>query len=83
VTTAPPSNAFATPDVIVPEVAPANELVVLVQRALLAYGFYSGPLTGVVDAQTEASLLQFQREWKLPQTGNVTPEVINALKLGG
>jgi hypothetical protein len=54
----------------------------MVQRALTAFGFYHGPLTGVVDVPTQSALLTFQAQWHLAQTGTITPEVLSSLKIG-
>lgn len=65
-----------------PLIEPVSELVVAVQQALIALGYYSGPLTGQVDDPTRQALAKFQLDWKLPVTGTVTPEVVTALKIG-
>jgi His-Xaa-Ser repeat protein HxsA len=58
-----------------------NSIVKRVQLGLLAYGYYDGPINGVVGAQTRTALKQFQAAFHMPQTGTITPEVLDALKI--
>jgi len=52
-----------------------------VQLGLLAYGYYDGPINGVVGPKVKAALKQFQSSFGLKQTGTITPEVLDALKV--
>lgn len=56
-----------------------NEILSRVQAALYAYGYYHGTIDGVYGPQTRAAITAFQSERRLPVTGTVTPEVLNAL----
>jgi His-Xaa-Ser repeat protein HxsA len=58
-----------------------TDIVVQVQTALIAWGYYSGPITGVVDAATKTALVGLQRDWNLNQTGTITPQVLTSLKI--
>lgn len=58
-----------------------NSIVRRVQLGLLAYGYYDGPINGVVGPQMRKSLKQFQGAFHMPQTGTITPEVLDALKV--
>jgi His-Xaa-Ser repeat protein HxsA len=50
-----------------------------VQLALRAYGYYSGSIDGIVGPETKTALMSMQKDYKLPVTGTITPEVIDAL----
>ena len=65
-----------------PPVVTSSSLVVQVQVDLQALGYYQGPITGVVDSATRLALIRFQADWILKGTGTVTPEVVQALKIG-
>lgn len=54
-------------------------IVFKVQTALYAYGYYTGPLTGVVDTATKQALLDMQGQWGIPATGTITPDTLDAL----
>jgi His-Xaa-Ser repeat protein HxsA len=58
-----------------------TNIVLQVQTALYAYGYYAGPLTGVVDALTKAALLDMQAQFGLPATGTITPDTLDALSI--
>jgi His-Xaa-Ser repeat protein HxsA len=58
-----------------------NSIVRRVQLGLLAYGYYEGPINGVVGPQMRKALKQFQASFHMPQTGTITPEVLDALKV--
>jgi peptidoglycan hydrolase-like protein with peptidoglycan-binding domain len=62
----PPRN-----DVIAEAIAPSKR-VLAVQRALAEYGYGQIKPTGVVDGQTQAAIQKFERERKLPVTGQVS-----------
>lgn len=48
-----------------------------VQEALDAYGYYSGPIDGIVGPMTHDALEHFQRDHGLSVTGTITPEVLD------
>ena len=49
-----------------------------VQQGLTAYGYYSGEIDGKVGPATKAALSKFQKDFSLPITGTITPEVLDA-----
>lgn len=82
--------AYSPPPVaapaVVPRVLPGNanqftNIVLQVQTALYAYGYYAGALTGIVDPTTKAALSQMQSQYGLPVTGTITPDVLDALSI--
>ena len=52
-----------------------------VQLALISYGYYTGPVDGVVDPTMRTALGRMQAEWGLKVTGTITPQVLDALKI--
>jgi His-Xaa-Ser repeat protein HxsA len=58
-----------------------NSIVRRVQLGLLAYGYYDGPINGVVGPQMRKALKQFQTAFHMSATGTITPEVLDALKV--
>jgi len=50
-----------------------------VQRGLRAYGYYNGPIDGIIGKGSRAALTSFQRDFSLKVTGTITPEVLSAL----
>jgi His-Xaa-Ser repeat protein HxsA len=52
-----------------------------VQIALLAQGFYDGPINGAVGPATRAALREFQRSRDLEETGTITPPTLDALRV--
>jgi Putative peptidoglycan binding domain len=57
------------------------EIVRQVQTALIAYGYYSGRIDGVVGVDTRVSIGRLQHDYGLTVTGTVTPELLNALRI--
>ncbi len=47
-----------------------------VQTQLRTYGYYEGPIDGVIGSQSRAALEAFQRDRDLVVTGTITPEVL-------
>ena len=77
-----PAPAYQAPLVTLPgNSGKFTQIVTEVQTALIAWGYYSGPITGIVDAATRAALINLQKDWNLKQTGTITPEVLNSLKI--
>jgi His-Xaa-Ser repeat protein HxsA len=50
----------------------------LVQTALLSYGYYNGAIDGVIGAGSKSALSRFQADYGLSVTGTITPEVLDA-----
>ena len=70
---APPRN-----DVAVDRPSPSKRIVAL-QRALAEYGYGQIRSTGVMDADTQAAIERFERERKLPITGQASDRVVREL----
>lgn len=60
-----------------------RELISRVQRALKDFGYYDGPVTGALDAATEAAVRTYQRQAGLPETGRVTESLVDHLEHAG
>jgi peptidoglycan hydrolase-like protein with peptidoglycan-binding domain len=71
-------NASTRTDTIGEKLAPSKR-VVAVQRALAEYGYGQIKPTGVIDAETKAAIEKFERERKLPITGQVSDRVAREL----
>ena len=56
-------------------------LGVAVQAELARHGYYQGPLDGVIGAGTRRAIREYQRDHGLPVTGEITPELLDAMKL--
>lgn len=56
-----------------------DPLTVQVQTALRAYGYYSGPIDGLIGPQSRHALSSLQREHGLEVTGGITPGVLDVL----
>ncbi len=89
VPSAPRSNS-TTPQTVLPSLPsaptplPGNSakftlIVMEVQTALYALGYYTGAIDGVVGPQTVTALSKYQKEWGLTVNGRITPEVLDAL----
>ena len=88
-TTNPPANsaAVARPPAPIPNAArdPLGDLIVnsrrvaAVQRALTEYGYGQLKPTGTVGSDTQAAIQRFERERKLPVTGQVSDRMIREL----
>jgi hypothetical protein len=59
-----------------------DEVIGNVQVALQDAGYYSGPITGSLDAETRAALASFQRDYGLTITGAVDEPTVESLGLG-
>lgn len=57
------------------------EFIASVQRALLARGYYDGPISGAIDAGTRAALSRFQTDQGDVQTGILTLRTARTLGL--
>lgn len=58
-----------------------TNIVILVQTALYSYGYYSGPLTGVVDEATKLAISDMQAQFGLTVNGKITADVLDALSI--
>jgi len=80
---APPSTTAARPVPGRPEVAverPApSKRVIALQRALAEYGYGQIRPSGIMDAETQAAIEKFERERKLPITGQASERVVREL----
>ncbi|WP_210245497.1 MULTISPECIES: peptidoglycan-binding domain-containing protein [unclassified Tardiphaga] len=87
--TTPPaaSSAVARPPAPVPNVArdPLGDLIVssrrvaAVQRALTEYGYGQLKPTGTAGSDTQAAIQRFERERKLPVTGQISDRMVKEL----
>jgi peptidoglycan hydrolase-like protein with peptidoglycan-binding domain len=75
---ASPPAAPARNDAIGELLAPARRVIAL-QRALAQYGYGQIRPTGIVDAETRAAIEKFERERKLPVTGQPSDRVAREL----
>jgi len=66
------------PDPIADVLGPSKR-VMAVQRALSEYGYGQLKPTGILDAETRAAVEKFERERKLPVTGQVSDRVTREL----
>ena len=71
--TAPPPPTVRSTD------ARARSVVAQAQTGLYAYGYYHGPIDGIVGAGTREALRRMQADWNLKVTGTITPETLDAL----
>jgi His-Xaa-Ser repeat protein HxsA len=93
--TAPLYSAPAVPTYQAPAAAPApvplkvlpgnadkfKDIVLQVQFAMLAFGYYNGELNGVLGPDMRASLMKMQADYNLKVTGTITPETLTALRI--
>lgn len=61
-------------------IAADPELVKMAQKELIALGYDVGNIQGEVDTQTTVAVSKFQAEQGMDVTGEVTPQLIGALK---
>jgi hypothetical protein len=55
---------------------------VLVQEALARRGYYAGQVDGVIGPESRSAIREFQRDNGLPMTGQITPQLLQALRNG-
>jgi peptidoglycan hydrolase-like protein with peptidoglycan-binding domain len=65
-------------DVAVERPAPSKRVIAL-QRALAEYGYGQIKPSGIIDAETQAAIEKFERERKLPITGQASDRVVREL----
>ncbi len=68
----------AKPDPIAELIAPSKQ-VIAVQRALSEFGYGQIKPTGIVDPETQSAIQKFERERKLPVTGQLSHRVVREL----
>lgn len=81
---APPSQVLPSSPSAKTKTLPGNsqkfrDIVIQVQAALNAYGYYTGAIDGIIGPESKTALSKMQRDYGLQVTGTVTPEVLNAL----
>jgi peptidoglycan hydrolase-like protein with peptidoglycan-binding domain len=72
-------NAPARPDAVATLIAPSRQQVVAVQRALSDFGYGQIKANGVYDADTRAAIERFERERKIPITGQISERLLREL----
>jgi outer membrane lipoprotein SlyB len=60
--------------------AMSNADVTSAQRYLIALGYYNGPVDGISGPNMRAAVQRFQADRGLPQTGAVTPELVQEMR---
>lgn len=75
---ATPAAATGRNDAIA-DMLSASHRVIALQRALAQYGYGQLKPTGIVDADTRAAIEKFERERKLPVTGQASDRVVKEL----
>ncbi len=60
-----------------------DPLTLQVQTALHAYGYYDGPIDGIIGARSRDALARLQHDHRLPVTGTITPEVLEVIGITG
>lgn len=56
-----------------------DPLTIQVQTALRAYGYYGGPIDGIIGPQSREALTWLQRDYGLTVTGGITQEVLDVV----
>jgi len=74
----PPAAGSGRNDAIADVLSPLRRVIAL-QRALAQYGYGQIKPTGIVDAETRAAIEKFERERKLPVTGQPSDRVAREL----
>jgi peptidoglycan hydrolase-like protein with peptidoglycan-binding domain len=54
----------------------------VVQTELRERGYYQGPITGVIDADSRRAIRSFQTDRRLPVTGSIDSKLLSALRIG-
>lgn len=74
-------TAPTTPRVLPGNSAKFTEIATKVQLALRAYGYYDGPIDGIIGKGAKEALRNYQAAYSLKVTGTVTPEVLDSLNI--
>jgi hypothetical protein len=76
----PPSLAIARPPAPIPPVqVTGSRRVAAVQRVLTEYGYGQLKATGTIGADTQAAIQKFERERKMPVTGQMSDRLVREL----
>jgi len=84
-----PNNNSTPPKSILPEtplelkgtMGSFKILTLRVQAVLYAYGYYNGPLDGIIGQDTKIAITKYQRAKGLTTTGTLSDELIKSLQL--
>jgi len=74
-----PSNVLRPPAPIPPGPTVGSRRVAAVQRALTEYGYGQLKPTGTIGPDTQAAILKFERERRLPMTGQISDRLVHEL----
>jgi peptidoglycan hydrolase-like protein with peptidoglycan-binding domain len=78
-TTPPAANVLRPPAPIPPVQITGSRKVAAVQRALTEYGYGQLKATGTIGADTQAAIMRFERDRKLPVTGQMSDRLVHEL----
>ncbi|MBR0966805.1 peptidoglycan-binding protein [Bradyrhizobium diazoefficiens] len=79
-TSTPPSVAVARPPAPIPvQQSPAARRIAGVQRALSEYGYGNLKVTGTMSGETQSAIQTFERQRKMPVTGQVSDRLLREL----
>jgi hypothetical protein len=73
------TSSIPRPPAPIPPANPASRRVAAIQRVLTEYGYGQLKPTGTVGTDTQAAILKFERERKLPVTGQVSDRLVREL----
>lgn len=77
-TTAPPAANVLRPPAPIPQITGSRK-VAAVQRVLNEYGYGQVRVTGTIGADTQAAIMKFERDRKLPVTGQMSERMVHEL----
>ena len=75
----PVTSNVPRPPAPIPAAASASHRVAAVQRALTEYGYGQLKATGAIGSDTQAAIQKFEREHKLPVTGQMSDRLVRDL----
>jgi hypothetical protein len=78
-TSAPTAVAVARPPAPIPQQSPAARRLAGVQRALSEYGYGNLKITGTMSGETQTAIQTFERQHKMPVTGQVSDRLLREL----
>ncbi|MGX1321221.1 hypothetical protein AB7M17_004674 [Bradyrhizobium sp. USDA 377] len=78
-TTSTPPSAIRPPAPIPVQQSPAARRIAGVQRALSEYGYGNLKITGTMGGETQSAIQKFEREHKMPVTGQVSDRLLREL----
>lgn len=79
-TPTPPALAIARPPAPIPvQQSPAARRLAGVQRALSEYGYGNLKITGTMSGETQSAIQTFERQHKMPVTGQVSDRLLREL----